>query len=388
MKTDAAASAAEIPGLVLRPYAGEADLPEMVRIQNAEWEADGIVLPRDRRGAARLVRQPVRAVPAAPRRDDRRGRRPHGRLRRSATGSTPTTGCASTAPAARSTRPGAGAASARALLRDSERRSAMLAATQPTDRPLVLGCFTDDRNVGGPRARAARRATSRCAGSSTWSARSWTSSCPRSSRCPTGSRCDRSTSRSTAPIWRADIEAFRDHWGGGDESEEALPPLPGRRRTSTRRCGSSPGTATRSPPPSVNTIYREENEALGIKRGWLDSVFTRRAVAQARPRLRAHRPQPPPAGRARHRGRRAGRRRRQPVRARCACTSRSASRHRARQRLAQAAGGGAHVTLIALPDAPAIPGLRFRHYRGEEDHPGHAPGLHGRPRARRPRGGH
>ena len=23
-------------------------------------------------------------------------------------------------------------------------------------------------------------------------------------------------------IWRADIEAFRDHWGGGDDSDEAL----------------------------------------------------------------------------------------------------------------------------------------------------------------------
>ncbi len=42
MKTDTAAPAAEIPGLVLRSYAGEADLPEMVRIQNAEWEADGL----------------------------------------------------------------------------------------------------------------------------------------------------------------------------------------------------------------------------------------------------------------------------------------------------------------------------------------------------------
>ena len=42
MKTDTAAPAAEIPGLVLRSYAGEADLPEMVRIQNDEWEADGL----------------------------------------------------------------------------------------------------------------------------------------------------------------------------------------------------------------------------------------------------------------------------------------------------------------------------------------------------------
>ena len=39
--TIAAAPAADIPGLVLRPYAGEADIPHVVRIQNAEWAADG-----------------------------------------------------------------------------------------------------------------------------------------------------------------------------------------------------------------------------------------------------------------------------------------------------------------------------------------------------------
>ncbi|MFN2417584.1 MAG: hypothetical protein ABR593_01495 [Candidatus Limnocylindria bacterium] len=38
MKTDAAAPAAEIPGLVLRPYAGEADLPEIVPLTNADLE--------------------------------------------------------------------------------------------------------------------------------------------------------------------------------------------------------------------------------------------------------------------------------------------------------------------------------------------------------------
>ena len=27
---------------------------------------------------------------------------------------------------------------------------------------------------------------------------------------------------------------------------------------------------------SINTIYRDENRALGLKRGWLDSIFTRR----------------------------------------------------------------------------------------------------------------
>src|SRR5688572_5991192 len=43
MKTDTVAAAtAAIPGLVLRQYAGEHDLPDLVRIQNAEWDADGM----------------------------------------------------------------------------------------------------------------------------------------------------------------------------------------------------------------------------------------------------------------------------------------------------------------------------------------------------------
>ncbi|MBA2263267.1 MAG: GNAT family N-acetyltransferase, partial [Chloroflexi bacterium] len=42
MKTDAAAAAAEIPGLVIRPYAGEADLAEIVRLTNADLAHDGV----------------------------------------------------------------------------------------------------------------------------------------------------------------------------------------------------------------------------------------------------------------------------------------------------------------------------------------------------------
>src|SRR5688572_31942717 len=40
-QTDTAAPAAAIRGLVVRPYAGEADIPHVVRIQNAEWAAVG-----------------------------------------------------------------------------------------------------------------------------------------------------------------------------------------------------------------------------------------------------------------------------------------------------------------------------------------------------------
>ena len=77
-------------------------------------------------------------------------------------------------------------------------------------------------------------------------------------------------------IWRANREAFRDHWGGSDESLDAM-----------RRLLDEPHHD-----PSLwlvawdgdevaggvwNEVNPEENESLGIERGWLASVFTRRA---------------------------------------------------------------------------------------------------------------
>jgi mycothiol synthase len=77
-------------------------------------------------------------------------------------------------------------------------------------------------------------------------------------------------------IWRANREAFRDHWGGSDESIEQL-----------RRILDDPDTDTSlwliawdgdDVAGGVwNSIHASENEALGVRRGWLDSVFTRRS---------------------------------------------------------------------------------------------------------------
>jgi mycothiol synthase len=76
-------------------------------------------------------------------------------------------------------------------------------------------------------------------------------------------------------IWHANREAFRDHWGGSDESLEQLQRILGDPETD----------------PSLwliawdgdevaggiwNDIHTAENETLGIRRGWLSSVFTRR----------------------------------------------------------------------------------------------------------------
>ena len=42
MQTDAASSTAGNPDLVIRPYAGETDIPEIVRLTNADLAADGV----------------------------------------------------------------------------------------------------------------------------------------------------------------------------------------------------------------------------------------------------------------------------------------------------------------------------------------------------------
>ncbi|HET7181470.1 MAG TPA: GNAT family N-acetyltransferase, partial [Candidatus Limnocylindrales bacterium] len=77
-------------------------------------------------------------------------------------------------------------------------------------------------------------------------------------------------------VWDADVEAFQDHWGGFDGSEEHL-----------QRWLDNPNTdlslwvvafdGDEVAAGVLNSIDREQNAALGIQRGWLGSVFTRRA---------------------------------------------------------------------------------------------------------------
>jgi mycothiol synthase len=76
-------------------------------------------------------------------------------------------------------------------------------------------------------------------------------------------------------IWRANREAFRDQWGGSDESLEQL-----------RRILADPDTDTslwltawdgdEVAGGVWNEIHPAENAALGLRRGWLGSVYTRR----------------------------------------------------------------------------------------------------------------
>ncbi len=77
-------------------------------------------------------------------------------------------------------------------------------------------------------------------------------------------------------LWRANREAFRDHWGGSDESEAAM----------TRFLEQPDADPTmwliawegdEIVAGVLNAIHPHENVALGVQRGVLDSVFTRRA---------------------------------------------------------------------------------------------------------------
>ncbi len=76
-------------------------------------------------------------------------------------------------------------------------------------------------------------------------------------------------------IWEADVEAFRDHWGGADVSEERyqrdlLDPNRDRSLWVVAWDGDEVAGG------SINAIYPAENEDLEVPRGWLDNVFVRR----------------------------------------------------------------------------------------------------------------
>lgn len=76
-------------------------------------------------------------------------------------------------------------------------------------------------------------------------------------------------------VWDADHEAFADHWGGFDNSEEAFEewldePTLDPSLFVVAWDGEEIAGAV------LNVIDPSENEKLGVQRGWLDSVFVRR----------------------------------------------------------------------------------------------------------------
>jgi mycothiol synthase len=268
-----AARAAEIPGLVLRSYAGEADLPKMVWIQNAEWEADGLSYRETvdeeaaffahssaQFDAARdAVVAEVNGVMVGHARCDWIDAADGVREYRSRGAVDPDW-----------RRRGIGGA----LLAECERRQRKLAASQDTDRPRVLGTFAKELNVGGT-VLAERSGYEPARGFFDMERPGLDRDLPPIKPLPDGIEVRPVTDDQLRTIWKADVEAFRDHWGGGDESDEAL-----------QRFLDSPDNdpslwvvaweGDEVVSASINVIYAHENEETGRRRGWLESVFTRR----------------------------------------------------------------------------------------------------------------
>ena len=258
-------------GLRLRPYAGEADLVEIARLENAEAEADGLqrrssleeVTARfahasDSFDPARdvtVAELDGRVVAAAQREvvDTTDGLREY-RL----------DGVVD--PVWR--RRGIGCA----LLEENERQARQLAAVERPSSP-VLGSWSWDTQPGD---RALLEGTG-------FQPARWFFDMVRpyldgvvEVDLPEGLEIRPIDPGLARAVWAADIDAFADHWGGFDHSEANL-----------ERWLSVPATdlslwvvafdGDEIAGGIINSIDADQNAALGVRRGWLNSVFTRRA---------------------------------------------------------------------------------------------------------------
>ena len=258
--------------LRLRPYAGEADLADIVRIQNAEAEADGLPYRTNiEEMRAHLAHASASFTPAR----DITIAELDGRVVATASREVVDTTDGfreyrldgEVDPAFR--RRGIG----RALLDDGMRRQRELQAAEGSQKPPIFGSWTSERQPGDI-------ALLEAAG---FEPKRWFFEMVRPNlddipepALPEGLEIrpiDLSLARA---VWHADIEAFQDHWGGFDGSEEHL-----------QRWLDNPRTdlsiwivafdGDEIAGGVINAIDPEQNKALGIERGWLGSVFTRRA---------------------------------------------------------------------------------------------------------------
>ena len=260
-----------VPGLRLRPFAGEADLPEMVRIINAEATADGL---HHRTTVAEMAShfahpseafQPMRDVTIAEL-DGRIVGQGSREVVNTTDGFREYRNDGEVDPDHR--RRGIGTA----LMEENLRLHRERAAAEATDRTRIFGSWTWEPQVGDV-------ALLETAG---FRQARWFFDMVRPNlddlpdrALPPGFELrpiDRSSARQ---VWNADIEAFQDHWGGFDGSEAHL-----------QRWLDNPTTdlslwviafdGDEVAGGVINGIDGPQNEALGIRRGWLNSVFTRR----------------------------------------------------------------------------------------------------------------
>lgn len=258
--------------LRLRPYAGEADLADIVRIHNAEAAADGLpyrtnvdemrahlahasasftpardvtIAELDGRVVAVAMREVVDTT------DGFREFRLDGEVD----------------PAFR--RRGIGTA----LLEENIRLQRELQAAEAGSRPSIFGSWASERQPGDI-------ALLEAAG---FEPKRWFFEMVRPNldaiphrAMPEGLEIRPIDVSLARAVWDADVEAFQDHWGGFDGSEEHL-----------QRWLDNPNTdlslwvvafdGDEVAAGVINSIDPDQNAALGIQRGWLGSVFTRRA---------------------------------------------------------------------------------------------------------------
>ena len=271
--TDTPAEASAIPGLRIRPYAGESDLPDIARVRDAEWIADQV---SERTNVADLrawwghaseqfdayrdvdiVELDGRVVAVAQRDwiDATDGVRDY-RAR------------CWVDPAVR--RRGIGGV----MVARNEAVRRQLAAGHDTDLPKVLGMSMAETN-GGARALAERFGYAPVR----WFAdmeRSLVDALPEVPPMPEGLEVRPVTADHARQVWEADSDAFRDHWGGRDPSEASfLRWVESSGFQPDRMIVAWDGDEIAG--AVLNAVYPEENAELGLRRGWLDSVFTRRA---------------------------------------------------------------------------------------------------------------
>jgi mycothiol synthase len=272
MHDSPAATPRTVPaGLRLRPFAGQPDLADIVRIENAEAEADHVPERVDIETlAVRYAHpsphfEPVRDVTIA-----EIDGRPVAVASREWVETTDglreyrIDGVVD--PSWR--RRGIGAA----LLAENERRSRALARRDGEGVACVFGSWSGDSQPGDVALlTAAGFAPARFFFDMTRPSLEAIPDQP----LPGGLEIRPITNDLAPAVWHAQAEAFQDHWGGVDESEERL-----------RRQLAQPSTdlslwivafdGDEVAGGVLNKIDAAENEAMGVERGWLGSVFTRR----------------------------------------------------------------------------------------------------------------
>jgi len=259
-------------GLVLRPYAGPQDVPTMVEIVNRELEYEKVPFRDSVERAVARHRHPsdmfdpardvtIAEIDGAPVAygerswvDTTDGKYREYRLD------------GAVLPGWR--RRGIGTA----LLAENQRHARDLAATHQTERTRRFGSWTSDRMDGAIA----------LLGGAGFEPIRWFFEMVRpldepipELPLPDGIEIRPITDELVRQVWLADIEAFQDHWGGFDSSEASL-----------QRWMENPDTdislwivaydGDEVAAGVINAIEAAENAALGLNRGWLHSVFTRR----------------------------------------------------------------------------------------------------------------